>query len=45
MADNKAMHAELAIGRFKHGGLARACRVMAIVTAQQTIQPKSTHER
>ena len=26
---NKAMHAEHAIGRFSHGGFTRACRVMA----------------
>jgi hypothetical protein len=29
------MHAEHAIGRFLHGGLTRACRVMASVTRQQ----------
>jgi hypothetical protein len=28
-ADNQAMHAEHAIGRFSNGCLARACRVMA----------------
>ncbi len=28
---NKAMHAEHAIGRFLHGGITRACRVMAAV--------------
>jgi hypothetical protein len=38
-ADNKAMHAEHAIGRFLHGGFTRACRVMAVVRQRNQHRP------
>jgi len=38
MPQNKAMHAEHAIGRFRHGSLTRACRVMAAVLRQSLMR-------